>query len=68
MLRPIAQAVSALSLLGTLGTPLAYLAGGLDLDQLKLALLLSTVAWFVATPLWMGRKPAAKPVIGAFDD
>lgn len=56
MFRPVAQAISALSLAVTLGGPLAYLTGTLDLDRMKLLLLLATIAWFVATPLWMGRE------------
>ena len=33
-----------------------YMAGRFDLDQTKLWTMVATVVWFVATPLWMGRK------------
>ncbi len=42
-----------------------YLTNRLELDLVKLAMHLATIAWFAATPLWMGRKkpPAEQAVI-----
>jgi hypothetical protein len=45
-------------LAGTIVPSALYLAGRIDLAQSKWALLVATFVWFVATPLWMGRKKA----------
>ena len=55
-MRNIAKAVSGLALAGTLLPPLLFFADRITLDSLKLWMLLATVAWFVATPLWMERS------------
>lgn len=34
---------------------LLYFAGTVDLDAVKLAALIGTIGWFIATPLWMSR-------------
>jgi hypothetical protein len=49
------QIVSWAALAATLASPVFFLVGGVTLDQAKLAMLLATIAWFAATPLWMGR-------------
>lgn len=51
----IARLVSISALAGTLVAPLLFLGGRLPLDQVKLWMLVSAVAWFAATPLWMKR-------------
>lgn len=33
-----------------------YFGGIIDLNMVKLLALIGTVAWFAATPLWMGRE------------
>lgn len=35
---------------------LLFFAGRIDLVQVKFWMLVWTVAWFVATPIWMDRK------------
>lgn len=35
---------------------LLYLSGGVPLGVVKWVALAGTVAWFAATPLWMGRE------------
>jgi hypothetical protein len=47
--------LSWIALAATLVLPATYLAGGVSLDFMKLGLLAATVAWFVATPVWMER-------------
>ena len=56
-MRRILQVVSWLALAGTVLPSCLYLADSLDLDSVKTAMLVSTVVWFVATPLWLERKP-----------
>ena len=33
-----------------------FLAGRMELDRVKLVMLVATVVWFVATPLWMWER------------
>ncbi len=63
-MRMVARFVSFVALVGTIVPPLLFFAGRVDLDATKAWMLVATVAWFVATPLWMDRKAApcaAKP-------
>ena len=55
-MRTTARIVSWVSLAGTLLPALLFWAGRLDLDQVKLAMLVATIAWFAATPVWMDQK------------
>lgn len=55
-MRPVLQTISALSLAATILPAMFYLSGALALDEVKWIMLLATAAWFVATPLWMGKK------------
>jgi len=55
MIRRIYQSISWVSLAATILPSVLYLAGNITLDQSKLYLLLSTLGWFAATPMWMGR-------------
>ena len=52
------RVVSYLALLGTIGPPVAYAAGAMQSDTMKLWMLVATVVWFATTPFWMGRKPS----------
>jgi hypothetical protein len=61
----IARIVSALALVGTLLPPILGLAGRLDTPGVKLWMLLATVAWFVATPVWMDRAPKGGDAAGS---
>jgi uncharacterized membrane protein YfcA len=47
---------SALALAGIVVPPLLYFWGDLPHDAVNTIALLATIAWFVATPLWMGRR------------
>ena len=54
-----AQVISWLALAGTLAPPLLFFAGQMTLAHAKTCLLATATAWFIATPLWMERKPGA---------
>jgi hypothetical protein len=50
-----AQVVSLAALAGTILPPVLYFAGRMDLETMKWAMLVATVAWVAATPLWMKK-------------
>lgn len=50
-----AQAVSAAALAGTILPPVLFFAGRVDIEAMKWAMLVATIAWFAATPLWMRK-------------
>jgi hypothetical protein len=50
-----ALVVSLVALVGTILPPILFFAGRIDLDSMKSWMLVATVAWFAATPLWMDR-------------
>jgi len=52
----IAQLISALALLAILLAAVLFFADRLTLAGTQALLLWATVAWFVATPCWMGRQ------------
>jgi len=54
-MRRLWQIVSWVSLAATILPPLLFFADRMTLDSVKLWMLVATVAWFVATPLWMER-------------
>jgi hypothetical protein len=54
-LSSIARLVSLASLVATIVPPALFLGGGIELDQVKTWMLVGTVGWFAATPLWMKR-------------
>lgn len=56
MTRRVLQCLSWIALVATLLPSLMFLAGQCTLDQCSQWMLLATVAWFVVTPLWMGRS------------
>lgn len=60
-MRTAAQIVSWLALLGTLVPSVIYLAGGTSLDAVKTWMLVSTIAWFLTVPVWMGRTGKKDP-------
>lgn len=55
-MRAFARLVSWLALAGTILPPLLFFVDRMDLDQAKLWMLVATVAWFAATPVWMDRE------------
>jgi|OpeIllAssembly_1097287.scaffolds.fasta_scaffold807750_2 hypothetical protein len=55
-MRTLAQLVSAAALVGTIAPSLLLFAGVVSLEQVKWWMLVATIAWFVATPVWMDRR------------
>jgi hypothetical protein len=55
-MKTVAQIISLLALAGTILPPLLFLGGGMELAQVKWWMLVATILWFSATPLWMERK------------
>jgi hypothetical protein len=55
-MKTIAQIASWLALAATILPPALFLGGGMELSQVQSWMLIGTVLWFVATPLWMERK------------
>jgi len=55
-MKTVARIISILSLVGTITPALLFFGGRIDLAQVKSWMLIWTVAWFVATPIWMDRK------------
>ena len=51
-----ARLVSLASLIGTIVPPVLFFMGSVDVDAMKRWMLAATIAWFVATPLWMDRQ------------
>jgi hypothetical protein len=47
--------LSWLSLVVVIVPPLLYLAGSLDKETMKHAMLFGTIGWFATVPWWMGR-------------
>jgi hypothetical protein len=54
--KTIAITASVIALAGTILPAGLFVAGRLDLDAVKLWMLVSTVVWFVATPAWLTEK------------
>lgn len=55
-MRSLLQTISALSLVATILPAILFFSGALELNEVKWAMLISTVVWFIATPLWMTSK------------
>lgn len=55
-MRGILQIVSWISLFATILPAFLFLAGTMDIHLIKTVMLIATAAWFIITPLWMGRK------------
>jgi hypothetical protein len=53
--RTVAQLVSLVAFAGTILPAILFFSGAVGLDAVKTAMPVATIAWFVATPLWMGR-------------
>jgi hypothetical protein len=47
--------VSLAALAGTILPPVLFFGGQLSIDAMKLWMLVATIAWFAATPVWMDR-------------
>lgn len=55
-MKTIAVAASVIALAGTILPAGLFMAGRVDLDAVKLWMLIATVVWFVATPVWLTEK------------
>lgn len=55
-MKRIAQILSGLALVGTLGPPCFYFADRLELGAMQGWLLAAAVVWFAATPFWMEHR------------
>lgn len=51
-----AKIVSLVALSATTIPCLLYFAGAINHDAVKVAALVGTIAWFISTPTWMGKK------------
>ena len=54
-MKTAARLVSLAALVGTIVPPLLFFTGHIDLDAAKWWMLVATVTWFAATPVWMDR-------------
>ena len=54
-MKTAAKLVSLVALVGTIAPAVLFFTGHMDLDATKWWMLVATVAWFVATPIWMDR-------------
>lgn len=52
----IAKLASLITLCLVIVPCLLFFLGMIGLDAVKLAALIGTVGWFIATPLWMSRE------------
>ena len=50
------QIISAIALVMTVLPSLIYFSGNMELDRVKLLMIVATVLWFAVTPFWMGKK------------
>ena len=55
-MRLVLQIISCLALAMTVLPSIVYFSGNMELDRVKLLLLVASVVWFAATPFWMDRK------------
>lgn len=54
-MRRLVQTISWIAIIGTILPSVLYLFDVVSLPACKWSMLIATVVWFVATPLWMGR-------------
>jgi hypothetical protein len=68
-MRQAAYIVSMIALVATVAPAFVYFAGRITMEQMKMAMDVAMIVWFVATPLWMGKAPqaptAAEPAVGS---
>lgn len=58
-MKSFAQIISWLALAGVIVPPLLFMANTLTLTQVKTWMLIATIVWFIATPIWMERRKEA---------
>ena len=55
-MKSIAVAGSVIALAGTILPAALFMTGRIDLDAVKLWMLVATAVWFVATPVWLKQQ------------
>jgi len=55
-MRIVLQILSWIALGMTAVPSMLFLGGKMDLDRVKLWMIIATILWFIVTPLWMGRE------------
>lgn len=55
-MKSAATIVSGIALLASIIPSVLLLSGHLSHEAVKAVALVSTIIWFIATPLWMGRE------------
>jgi hypothetical protein len=55
IMKRVVQLISLMALAATILPALMYTAGSMDLPTVKTTMLIATVVWFIATPMWMDR-------------
>lgn len=48
--------ISLIALAATIVPSFLYFSGSMDHNAVKIAALVGTIAWFIVTPMWMGRE------------
>jgi hypothetical protein len=62
-MRLVLQIVSWAALAVTAFAPVLYAVGQVELPRTRLTMLLATLAWFAATPFWMGRPKVDEELV-----
>jgi hypothetical protein len=55
-MKPLAQILSGLALMGTFLPAALFFANQLELAEVKSWMIIAMIIWFVATPFWMEHK------------
>lgn len=55
-MQSVAKPLSLVALAATIVPSLLYFGGMMDHDAVKMTALIGTIAWFITTPMWMGRE------------
>jgi hypothetical protein len=62
-MRRFLQVISWAALAGTVLPPALFLADKITLGQSQWTMLVATIIWFIATPLWMGRPKVEEELV-----
>jgi hypothetical protein len=52
----VTKLISWISLIVLIAPSILFLGGKMELDQVKLIMLMATIVWFVSTPIWMWKE------------
>ena len=55
-MKAIAVAASVIALAGTIAPAVLFVAGRMELDAVKWWMLVATVVWFAAAPVWLKQQ------------